>query len=81
MDLEPQFAIFVPILVSMMQILKKSGFPKKLIPVLSICAGLGIGFGIIQNDIQNSITTGLFIGLSAVGTFSAIKNTIQKKSP
>jgi surface polysaccharide O-acyltransferase-like enzyme len=78
MELQPEFAVFVPILVAMLGILKGTGFPARYIPVLSVLSGLAIGFGVISNDVTNSLITGFLIGLSAVGTHSGIKNTMKK---
>ncbi len=78
MELQPEFAVFIPILVTMLGILKGVGLPARYIPILSVLSGLSIGFGLISNDIKGSLITGLLIGLSAIGTHSGIKNTIKK---
>ena len=78
MELQPEFTIFIPILVTMFGILKSIGFPTRYIPILSVLSGLSIGFGVIQDDITKSIITGFMIGLSAIGTHSGIKNTMKK---
>ena len=78
MELQPEFAIFIPILVTMFGILKGIGFPAKFIPILSVLSGLAIGFGVIPTDTTKALITGFMIGLSAIGTHSGIKNTFQK---
>jgi surface polysaccharide O-acyltransferase-like enzyme len=78
MEIQPEFAVFIPILVTMLGILKSIGLPPKFIPVLSVLSGLAIGFGIIQDDITQSLITGFMIGLSAIGTHSGIKNSMKK---
>lgn len=57
------------------ELLKQTGMNKKLIPVVNI--GLGILCGVVftQGPIQNQIMSGVIIGLTASGVYSAGKHT------
>lgn len=83
MQIDSEYMVFVPLLVGLLAALKASGGPfiVRIIPILSIIAGLLIGFGIHQDDYKQAVTAGLLIGLSAIGTHSGVKNTFQKKPP
>lgn len=66
--------VLVPVLIGVLEAIKRAGFNPKFIPVLSIV--LGIGFGVVFSgfELKEGITAGLFIGLSAVGLYSGVKN-------
>lgn len=78
MELESKFVVFIPMLIALLGILKKAGFPTKYIPIVSILSGLIIGFGVVTENTTESLVIGFMIGLSAIGTHSGIKNTLKK---
>lgn len=57
------------------ELLKQTGMNKKLIPLVNV--GLGILCGVVftPSPIQNQIMSGVIIGLTASGVYSAGKHT------
>lgn len=68
----------VPVVLAMVELLKRVGIPKKLSPIVSIVLGLLAGFYYLApDDPKKAIFLGLVVGLSAIGLFSGTKNTIE----
>jgi hypothetical protein len=50
----------------------------RYIPILALVLGVGIAFISRQTEtVAQTVTNGLIIGLSSVGLFSAVKNTVE----
>ena len=50
----------------------------KYIPLLALVLGMGMAFISRQTEtVAQTVTNGLIIGLSSVGLFSAVKNTVE----
>jgi hypothetical protein len=67
--------LLIPIIIAIAEMLKKTGFNPKFIPVVNIVLGL-IG-GVIYlypGDIKAGILKGLIMGLAASGFYSGYKN-------
>lgn len=69
--------VLVPILIGILEAIKRSGFNSKLIPVLSILLGVLLGIVFTGFDVKEGIMAGLYIGLSAVGLYSGYKSVVQ----
>lgn len=70
--------VLIPLIVSLVELLKSLGLKKKFLPVASIIFGLGAGiFYIYPDDLKGGIIIGLMLGLSASGLYSSTKNTIK----
>ena len=72
-------AIIIAIIVGLTEVLKRLfKLNKRYVPALAVALGLAImlisGFG----NYGYVILTGIIYGLSAVGLFSGVKNTIKK---
>jgi Kef-type K+ transport system membrane component KefB len=68
----------VPVVLAMVELLKRAGIPKKLSPIVSIVLGILAGFYYLApDDPKKAIFLGLVVGLSAIGLFSGTKNTIE----
>jgi len=68
----------IPLLIGILQMLKKAGVNEKYIPVISVIAGIGTGIALFsEGDLKSGIVQGIYIGLSAVGLYSGTKNTIE----
>ncbi len=68
----------VPVVLAMVELLKRMGIPKKLSPIVSLVLGLLAGFYYLApDDPRKAIFLGLVVGLSAIGLFSGTKNTIE----
>lgn len=69
--------VLIPVLIGILEAIKRTGFNSKFIPVLSII--LGIMFGVVFSglSIKEGIITGIYIGLSAVGLYSGSKAVVH----
>lgn len=68
----------IPLLIGILEIFKRLGVKDKIIPVISVAAGLVIGISLFaEGDLKVGIVQGVYIGLSAVGLYSGTKNTIE----
>lgn len=68
----------IPLLIGILEVIKKLGINKKYIPVISLLLGIGIGILLFADgDLKAGIVQGIYIGLSAVGLYSGGKNTIE----
>ncbi len=69
----------IPLLIGILEVLKKVGLKEKYVPVASVLLGIVIGIGLFGNgDIRAGLVQGIFIGLSAVGLYSGTKNSLEK---
>ena len=65
----------VPIIIGLAEIFKKIGLSTKFIPIVNLVFGLMAGILVLQpTDLIAGIIQGLFIGLSASGLYSSVKN-------
>lgn len=68
----------IPLLIGILEIFKKLGVNQKIIPVISLIIGVGLGIALFAaGDLKSGIVQGIYIGLSAVGLYSGTKNTIE----
>lgn len=67
----------LPVIVGLSELLKKSGMPVKFTPIASLVLGLIFGITYMApGELKRGILLGLVLGLSSVGLFSGIKNTL-----
>ncbi len=78
MEINPQYAALLPVLIGLLQALKTAGFNPRYIPTLSISAGVLIGLFLYNFDPIQGVTFGGALGLAAIGAHSGIKNTLKK---
>lgn len=72
----------IPMIVGIVEILKRTGVPKRLLPLSSLILGIGSGvFFLYPTDLKMGIFTGIILGLSASGLYSGTKNTIENNHP
>ena len=69
----------VPIIVLLVEVIKRLGLPKRILPILNIFLGLIAAFVYITNDPKEAVLIGLVMGFSAMGLWSGAKNTVVKK--
>lgn len=70
----------VGLIVGLIEVAKKMGFPKKFAPILAIAIGLLASYGYHfyeTHPVYETIVIGLAIGLAAVGAYSGSKNVIE----
>lgn len=70
-------AVMVAVLVGVLEVVKKTGFNPKFIPVLSLFLGAGIGIIYSGFELKEGILSGIVIGLSAVGLYSGGTNVYE----
>ena len=72
-------SIIVPIIISIVELTKGLGIPRKFSALLAVITGIAIGiFYLHPLDIRLGIFEGVIYGLSASGLYSGAKNTIQQ---
>ncbi len=70
---------FVPLIIGISEVIKRTGVNVKIIPICNMILGLVFGIGFVNpNDIRAGIIQGLFIGLSASGLYSGVKNVAEE---
>lgn len=69
----------VPVILAMVELLKRVGIPKKLSPIVALILGILCGFYYLApGEPQKAIFLGVVAGLSAIGLFSGAKNTMEE---
>lgn len=72
-------SILVPMIMSIVELAKGLGIPKKFSALLSVIIGIAIGiFYLHPMDIKLGIFEGVVYGLTASGLYSGAKNTFQQ---
>jgi L-cystine uptake protein TcyP (sodium:dicarboxylate symporter family) len=72
-------SIIVPIIMSIVELAKGLGVPKKFSAILSVIIGAAIGiFYLHPMDIKLGLFDGVIYGLTASGLYSGAKNTYQQ---
>lgn len=71
----------IPLIVGLVDLIKKVGLPEKLAPLVSVGIGVGLVFayGLTEAgwNILQCATVGLALGLAPVGLYSGTKNVSQ----
>ncbi|MDF2532831.1 MAG: hypothetical protein K0R80_432 [Clostridia bacterium] len=72
-------SIIVPIIMSIVELAKSVGVPKKFSALLSVIIGIVIGiFYLHPLDLKLGVFEGIVYGLTASGLYSGAKNTFQQ---
>jgi L-cystine uptake protein TcyP (sodium:dicarboxylate symporter family) len=74
--------VIIPIIIGIVEVVKRAGLPVKFSPLVSVT--LGVIFGILYvQPLLDGIVIGLMVGLSATGLYSGGKNvfTTSGKQP
>jgi drug/metabolite transporter (DMT)-like permease len=70
----------IPVIVTLVGLLGRLGVPARWLPLAAIILGLAGAFVYIApNDPAQAVLVGLVMGLSAVGAYSGVKNTVQSR--
>ena len=79
MDITIYDIMILPLIIGLVEMLKKSGLPVKLLPVVAIILGVVVGVVYISpGDIPQGVLVGVAVGLSASGLYSGGKTVIEK---
>jgi uncharacterized membrane protein len=69
----------IPLVMGISEVIKKVGFNQKFLPIVNLILGLGAGIVFLNpGDIKAGVIQGLFIGLSASGLYSGVKNVAEE---
>lgn len=72
-------SIIIPIIISIVELAKGLGLPKKYSALLAVGTGVLIGIVYLHPmDIKFGIFDGVVFGLSAAGLYSGTKNTFEQ---
>ena len=78
MNMEYAGIALIPLVIGLAEVIKKIGLNSKFIPLVNLILGLIAGIIFLNpGDIKAGIIQGLFIGLSASGLYSGVKNTVE----
>jgi len=77
MEITISWGLIMAMIIGLVEIGKKIGLPDKFCPLLALV--LGIGFALLLPGLSTTsiIFGGIVVGLSAVGLFSTVKNTVE----
>lgn len=75
-----ELGVILAVIVGLGELYKKMELPKKFLPLVNIVLGVLAGFFFIDPvSIQESIMTGLMLGLGASGLYDISKSVPKKK--
>lgn len=75
-------AVVVPVIMSIVELAKGLGMPKKFSAITAVAIGILAGiFFMEHSDIKMGIFKGVVYGLTASGLYSGTKNTYQQMKP
>jgi hypothetical protein len=70
----------IPIIVALVGLLGRFGVPSRWQPLAALGLGLAGSFVYIApNDPAQAVLFGLVMGMSAIGAYSGVKNTVEKR--
>jgi hypothetical protein len=67
----------VLLLIGISELMKRSGVNPKIIPFINLALGVVAGMLITPDDFLKGVIIGIATGLSSVGLYSGVKNTIE----
>ncbi len=69
----------VPVIIALVEVMKRVGLPARLAPVASLVFGVVAGtIYVAPDDLARGVFVGLTMGLAASGLWSGAKNTLGK---
>lgn len=79
-----EFAVYdialVPIIVALVGLAAKAGVGPRFLPAVALVLGLVGGFVYLApEDPKKAALIGIVMGLSAIGAYSGVKNTIERR--
>ena len=80
MEFQAYDIALIPLIVALVGIIQRFGVGPQLLPAVALVLGLAFGFiYVAPEDPRQAVLVGLMMGLSAVGAYSGVKNTLEKK--
>lgn len=75
-----QFAILVPIVIGVVQVIKTVGLPNRFAPLASLVLGIAGAVFLVGGALQVAILQGIIVGLTASGLYSGTKATFSSNN-
>jgi Kef-type K+ transport system membrane component KefB len=70
----------IPLIVALVGLSGKIGVGPRFLPLVALVLGLAGGLVYVApEDPQKAVLVGLVMGLSSIGTFSGVKNTVERR--
>lgn len=76
MEISVQFLVLVPVVLGVVQVIKKTGLSTRWSPLLSLVLGVVGALAIAKGYSADAVIQGLIAGLSAAGLWSGTKATL-----
>ena len=74
----PDVTYLSPILIGVVEVLKRLGLPSKYSPVVAVVMGVGLSFALNLNpSVSERTLEGVIAGLAAVGLYSGTRATVE----
>ena len=71
--------VLVPLIMGIVEVFKRAGVSKRLLPLIALVIGIAIGVVYVTNfEWKQGVLVGALLGLSASGLYSSSKNTFEK---
>jgi len=71
----------IPVIIALVGIVGKAGVPARWQPLVALVLGLAGGFiYIAPGDPRQAVLVGIVMGLSSIGAYSGVKNTVEKRN-
>ena len=78
MEITITVGLLVAVVIALVEGIKQAGIvPAKLLPIIALVLGIAAGIVYSGLDIKMGILVGIFIGVSAIGTYSGTTNITE----
>ncbi len=82
MDFTAGGIALIPVIVGLVEIVKRLGLNDKFAPLVSLVFGVVAGIVYLSpGNVQMGVLQGIVMGLAAVGLYSGVKNTKEGLNP
>lgn len=71
-------AVFIPLIIGLVEMFKRLGLPVKYAPVIAVLIGVLVGILYMDIPLKDGIIIGLVFGLSASGLYSGTKHLVHE---
>lgn len=72
--------LLIPLIMGLVEAIKRAGVSKQFLPLISIAIGITIGVVYLTEfDLKQGVLVGTILGLSASGLYSGTKNTMERE--
>lgn len=81
-DFQAYDIALVPVIIGLVRVARRMGLAPRWQPALAIVLGIAGGWFYVEPDEpKKAILVGIVMGLSAIGLWSGVKNSIVRKEP